>query len=234
MAEIKAVLWDVDGTLLDFLAAARAAVKTCFSLFGLGECTDEMITQYSAINVRWWQALERGEYTKPEILVGRFVEFFAARGIDTAVAPAFNAEYQLRLGDTIVFCPHAKETVLALRGRVAQCAVTNGTKVAQDKKLDRSGLDKLLDPIFISEVIGAEKPSREFFAPVLAALEGIKPEEMLIIGDSLTSDIRGGINAGIRTCWYNPNGHAAPPELSIDYTISDIAEVLQIVEKSAQ
>ena len=212
MREIKAVLWDVDGTLLDFLAAEREAIKTCFSLFGLGECTDEMIAQYSAINVRWWQALERGEYTKPEILVGRFAEFFTARGIDTAVAPAFNA----------------------LRGRAAQCAVTNGTKVAQDKKLDRSGLDKLLDPIFISEVVGAEKPSREFFAPVFAAFPGIKPEEMLIVGDSLTSDIRGGINAGVQTCWYNPRGHAAPPELSIDYTISDIAEVLQIVEKSAQ
>ncbi len=124
--------------------------------------------------------------------------------------------------------------MLALRGRAAQCAVTNGTKVAQDKKLDRSGLDKLLDPIFISEVVGAEKPSREFFTPVFAAFPGIKPEEMLIVGDSLTSDIRGGINAGVQTCWYNPRGHAAPPELSIDYTISDIAEVLQIVEKSAQ
>ena len=151
MDEIRAVLWDVDGTLLDFLAAERAAIKTCFSLFGLGECTDEMIAQYSAINVRWWQALERGEYTKPEILVGRFTEFFAARGIDPAVAPAFNAEYQVRLGDTIVFCPHALETVQALRGRVAQCAVTNGTKIAQDKKLARSGLDRLLDRIFISE-----------------------------------------------------------------------------------
>ena len=143
MSNIKAVLWDVDGTLLDFLAAEREAIKTCFSLFGLGECTDEMIAQYSAINVRWWQALERGEYTKPEILVGRFAEFFTARGIDTAVAPAFNAEYQLRLGDTIKFCPHALETVQALRGIAAQCAVTNGTKIAQDKKLERSGLDKL-------------------------------------------------------------------------------------------
>ena len=84
MREIKAVLWDVDGTLLDFLAAEREAIKTCFSLFGLGECTDEMIAQYSAINVRWWQALERGEYTKPEILVGRFVEFFTARGANFA------------------------------------------------------------------------------------------------------------------------------------------------------
>ena len=201
MSNIKAVLWDVDGTLLDFLAAEREAIKTCFSLFGLGECTDEMIAQYSAINVRWWQAL---------------------------------AEYQLRLGDTIKFCPHALETVQALRGIAAQCAVTNGTKIAQDKKLERSGLDKLLDPIFISEVVGAEKPSPAFFAPVFAAFPGIKPEEMLIVGDSLTSDIRGGVNAGIQTCWYNPHGHAAPPELRIDYTVSDIAEVLQIVEKSAR
>ena len=146
MRNIKAVLWDVDGTLLDFLAAEREAIKTCFSLFGLGECTDEMIAQYSAINVRWWQALERGEYTKPEILVGRFAEFFTARGIDTAVAPAFNAEYQLRLGDTIKFCPHALETVQALRGIAAQCAVTNGTKIAQDKKLERSGLDTAARP----------------------------------------------------------------------------------------
>ena len=233
MSNIKAVLWDVDGTLLDFLAAERAAIRTLFAEFSLGECTDEMIAQYSAINVRWWQALERGEYTKPEILVGRFMEFFAARGIDTAAAPAFNAEYQLRLGDTIEFCPHALETVRALRGRVKQCAVTNGTKVAQDKKLARSGLETMLDAIFISEVVGAEKPSGEFFAPVFAAFDGIKPEEMLIVGDSLTSDIRGGVNAGIRTCWYDPDGRAAPPELSIDYIISDIAEVLQIVEKSA-
>lgn len=122
----------------------------------------------------------------------------------------------------------------ALRGIAAQCAVTNGTKIAQDKKLERSGLDKLLDPIFISEVVGAEKPSPAFFAPVFAAFPGIKPEEMLIVGDSLTSDIRGGVNAGIQTCWYNPHGHAAPPELRIDYTVSDIAEVLQIVEKSAR
>ena len=176
----------------------------------------------------------RSKNTKPEILVGRFAEFFTARGIDTAVAPAFNAEYQLRLGDTIKFCPHALETVQALRGIAAQCAVTNGTKIAQDKKLERSGLDKLLDPIFISEVVGAEKPSPAFFAPVFAAFPGIKPEEMLIVGDSLTSDIRGGVNAGIQTCWYNPGGHAVPPELRIDYTVSDIAEVLQIVEKSAR
>ena len=232
MAKIKAVLWDVDGTLLDFLAAEREAIKTCFSLFGLVECTDEMIAQYSAINVRWWQALERGEYTKPEILVGRFAEFFTARGIDTAVAPAFNAEYQLRLGDTIKFCPHALETVQALRGIAAQCAVTNGTKYAQTIKLARSGLDKLLSPIFISDDIGAEKPSARFFEAVFASLDGIAPEEMLIVGDSLTSDMCGGRNAGIPTCWYNPR-RLPPDDLPVDFVIEDLAEVLQIVEKSA-
>ena len=193
-----------------------------------------MIAQYSAINVRCGRRSSAASIRSRRSRVGRFAEFFTARGIDTAVAPAFNAEYQLRLGDTIKFCPPALEPVQALRGIAAQCAVTNGTKIAQDKKLERSGLDKLLDPIFISEVVGAEKPSPAFFAPVFAAFPGIKPEEMLIVGDSLTSDIRGGVNAGIQTCWYNPKGHAAPPELRIDYTIPDIAEVLQIVEKSAQ
>ncbi len=98
---IRAVLWDVDGTLLDFLAAERAAVRTCFAIFGLGECSDEMLEEYSRINVRWWQALERGERTKPEILVGRFTEFFANHGIDPAATVPFNEEYQIRLGDTI-------------------------------------------------------------------------------------------------------------------------------------
>ena len=186
MSNIKAVLWDVDGTLLDFLAAEREAIKTCFSLFGLGECTDEMIAQYSAINVRWWQALERGEYTKPEILVGRFAEFFTARGIDTAVAPAFNAEYQLRLGDTIKFCPHALETVQALRGIAAQRRDERHEDCAGQKAQSARGLISRSDPIFISEVVGAGKPSPAFFAPVFAAFPGIKPEETPIVGDSLT------------------------------------------------
>ena len=229
MAKIKAVLWDVDGTLLDFLAAERAAIRTCFSVFRLGECTDEMIAEYSAINLRWWQALERGEVTKPEVVVGRFEEFFASRGIDTSVAAAFNTEYQRRLGDTIVFCPNALETVLALRGSVVQCAVTNGTKYAQTIKLARSGLDKLLSPLFISDDIGAEKPSARFFEAVFASLDGIAPEEMLIVGDSLTSDIRGGNNAGILCCWYNPEHDERPDGLRIDYEITDLNEVKNII-----
>ena len=115
-----------------------------------------------------------------------------------------------------------------------QCVVSNGTVVAQTKKLTRSGLGALMDGVFLSEQLGAEKPKKKFFDQVFAAIGPVEKGETMIVGDSLTSDIRGGVNAGIQTCWYNPKGHTAPPELRIDYTVSDIAEVLQIVEKSAR
>ncbi len=227
---IRAALWDVDGTLLDFLAAERAAIRSCFAIFDLGECTDAMLEEYSAINVRWWQALERGEKSKTEILVGRFLEFFQNHGIDPAAAVPFNEEYQIRLGDTIVFSEGALETVRALRGRVIQCAVTNGTKIAQQRKLRRSGLDALLDYIFISEDLGAEKPSPAFFDRVFEALPGISRSEALIVGDSLTSDIRGGLNAGVRTVWYDPWDREPPPDLRIDHRIRSLREVPALLD----
>ena len=98
---IKTVLWDVDNTLLDFLAAERAAIKSLFTDYGLGECSDEMISRYSKINVSFWQRLERNEITKPEVLVGRFLQFFGEYGIDTRIVPEFNSRYQLKLDDTI-------------------------------------------------------------------------------------------------------------------------------------
>ena len=222
---IRAVLWDVDGTLLDFQAAERAAVRTGFSRRGLGTCTDEMLRVYSRINLKYWEALERGEMTKPEILVNRFREFFALYGIDPDVAPAFNEDYQLDLGDTVVFRPGALETVTALQGRVLQCAVTNGTKIAQRRKLARSGLDALLDAVFISEDLGAEKPHPAFFDRVFAVLGDVPREETLIVGDSLTSDIRGGVNAGVRTAWYNPEGKPLPKELRVDHDLRSLEEV---------
>ncbi len=229
MGKIKAVLWDIDGTLLDFQVAERHAIRACFSKLQLGECTDEMLQDYVEINVGYWRRLERGELTKPQVLVGRFEEFFGKYGIDPAAAQAFNEEYQVRLGDTICFCKNALETVRALHGQVRQYAVTNGTKTAQERKLTESGLDKLLEGVFISEMIGIEKPMKAFFDKVFQEIGAYKPEEMMIVGDSLTSDIKGGNNAGIVTCWYNPGGEKRPEGLRIDYEIKDIKEILEIV-----
>lgn len=229
MRRIKVVLWDIDGTLLNFKEAEKYAIRVCFEKFGLGECTDQMLREYSAINGRYWRGLECGEYTKPQVLVGRFEEFFEKYGIDTSIASSFNDEYQIRLGDTVCFCENGLETVRALKGKVLQYAVTNGTKAAQDRKLANSGLDQLLDGIFISEEIGIEKPMTGFFDKVFREIGAYRKDEMMIVGDSLTSDMQGGSNVGIVTCWYHPEGKETPGNLKIDYEIHDIKQVLEIV-----
>ena len=226
---IKTILWDIDATLLDFHAAERQAIKTLFERFKLGECTDEMIRRYSKINRSYWERLERGEVTKPQVLVGRFEDFFATEGIDTSIASEFNKAYQLSLGDTIVFCDDGYNIVKSLKGKVKQYAVSNGTIVAQTKKLRLSGLGALFDGVYLSEDLGVEKPNVKFFNKVFADIGPINKDEIVIIGDSLTSDIRGGNNAGILACWYNPSRAISNGDYKIDYEIADLHEIYDIL-----
>ena len=226
----KVVLWDIDGTLLDFEKAEEAGIRGCFERFNLGECTDEMLEEYKVINRGYWQAMERGEIEKPVLLVKRFEDFLNAYGLDSSVAAEFNELYQVLLGETVVFTPHAWETIQALKGKVLQCAVTNGTKVAQDGKLKNSKLDTEFDYIFISEVVGIEKPNVGFFDTVFTKIGKYAPDEVLIVGDSLTSDIQGGVNAGIRTCWFNPKGAENTSKLKPDFEIRNVGEVLEILK----
>lgn len=229
MSKIKVILWDVDGTLLNFEEAEKAAIRTCFKIFELGECSDEMLKDYSEINKGYWKRLERGEITKKEVLEGRFREFFAKYDLDCSVVENFNAQYQISLGDTTVFYENGLETVQACKGKIPQYAVTNGTKVAQDRKLTNSGLINILDGVFISEEVGIEKPGVEFFEKVFEKIGEFDKSEIMIIGDSLTSDIQGGNNAGIVTCWFNPNGKKEETALRIDYEINNLIQVLDIV-----
>ena len=226
---IKVILWDVDGTLLDFKKAEYAAIKKCFEIFHLGECTDEMIQRYSVINRRYWEKLERKEITKQEVLVNRFIEFFETEDIQTDCAVEFNKEYQKWLGETICFCDDSYELLKSLKGRVKQYAVTNGTKAAQDRKLSKSGLIDIFDGVFISEVVGCEKPGIEFFEYVWEKIGDYKKDEIMIVGDSLTSDIQGGNNAGIVCCWYNPKAIKNDSNLRIDYEIDDLQKVEEIL-----
>lgn len=225
----KYILWDVDGTILDFIKAEANAIKSLFKKYNLGECTDAMIKDYSAINAKYWKMLEKNEITKPQVLMGRFIEFFESRGIDTSIAESFNRDYQLALGDTIEFCPHAMETLLSQKGQYTLVAVTNGTKIAQDKKLRLSGLHKVFDYIFISEDVGFEKPNVEYFDYVFSHI-GLKDKrEAIIIGDSLTGDMRGGNNAGIDTCWYNPNGNTNDLGIKVTYETDHLSKINEII-----
>ena len=188
-----------------------------------------MIKRYSETNKTYWQRLERGEITKHEVLVGRFKEFFKSEGLDSSVAEDFNSLYQLYLGDTIVYHDDSLEIVKSLQGRVRQYVVSNGTVEAQLKKLRLSGLGELMDGIFLSEHIGVEKPNIEFFDRVFEEIGSADRSSILIAGDSLTSDIQGGNNAGIVTCWYNPQGDKAPDKYRIDYEISDLHQIYEFL-----
>lgn len=226
---ITTILWDIDGTLLDFEKAESFAIKSLFAELCLGECSDEMIARYSAINKKYWERLERGELSKQQILIGRFADFFTLEGLDASLAEIFNSKYQLRLGDTIAFCDSAYDIVKALKGRVKQYAVSNGTVAAQTKKLKLSGLQELFDGVFLSDELGAEKPDIEFFKKVFASIEETDRSKILIVGDSLTSDIQGGNNAEILCCWYNPKKKIASHKLKIDYEIGNLSEIFDIL-----
>lgn len=223
------ILWDIDGTVLDFLASEAYAIRTLFKKYNLGECSDEMLKQYSAINVKYWQMLERNELSKPEILVGRFREFFSIIGVDVTIAESFNKEYQVTLGDYVEFVDKAKDILLSQKGKYTLVAVTNGTKVAQEKKLRLSGLDEIFDAIFISELVGAEKPNTTYFDYVFEKMGITDKKEVLLIGDSLTSDMQGGFLAGIDTCWFNPEHKPNTLNIPITYEIDNLGKIEEIV-----
>jgi HAD hydrolase, TIGR02254 family len=229
MSKYKYLLWDIDGTILNFEKAEKRAIRTLFEKFNLGECTDEMLSHYIEINKKYWKLLECGKMKKERILVERFEEFFEKEGIRTDVASEFNKAYQLALGDTVVFNDDALDIIKAQKKNYQIIIVTNGTAIAQKKKLERSGLDKIADNIFISEEVGYEKPSIHFFERVKAKAGIDDVSQAVIIGDSLTSDIQGGVNAGIDTCWYNPKEEVNDTNLKPTYIIKNLHELCEIV-----
>lgn len=229
MAKYKYLLWDIDGTIINFELAERAAIRSLFKRFKLGDCSDEMLMYYSQINKRYWQLMESGKIKKDKMLVERFIEFFSNKGINADIAAEFNKEYQIALCDTIVFNDDAIDIIKHQKKTCKIIIVTNGTEVVQEKKLERSGLNDIADNVFISEVVGFEKPNIKFFEKVILEV-GIKDlKEALIIGDSLTSDIQGGHNIGIDTCWYNPKNEENTTLLNPTYTIRNLHELENII-----
>ncbi len=225
---VTTLLWDVDGTLLDFDYSMRYSLRKCFRTVGR-ELTEEMIERYAQINDSYWKKLERGEVTRQELLSARFRDFFAEYGLTGIDQQAFREEYQKGLGSTYAFLDDALTVVKSLQGHFRQYAVTNGVTATQENKLKLSGLSEVMDGIFISETVGAAKPSRAFFDCCLEQLEEKDKDRILIIGDSMTSDILGGKQAGIRTCWYNPGEKPHACEYRADYEIAVLQQIYEVL-----
>lgn len=229
---IKVILWDLDGTLLDFKTSESCSIKNAFRRFSLGECTDETVKLYSDINQECWQMLERGEITKEQTLLLRFERFFDEYGIKGITPQEFCAVYENGLPETNVFIDNGYEIVSSLKGKYKQYAVTNGAYAVQTERLKRSGLGKLFDGVFISDEVGYEKPSPLFFDYVRRHIVDVPLDEILIVGDSLTSDIKGGNNMGIKTCLYSPEkAEYNKNEYKINYVISSLDEINSVLEK---
>ncbi len=224
---IKTLLWDVDGTLLDFLQAERYGMRKCLAEIGV-EMTDAMLECYSAINHSWWAKLERGEATRRNVFVERLREFFARYDIVYDDYDRFNARYQEALGEAVFPIDDCIRLLEKLKPLYKLYFVTNGSKRAQELKLAKSGLDRLVDGVFISEEVGYQKPLKEFF-DVVKEKTGYVEEETLIIGDSLSSDMLGGNNAGILCCWYNPKEAERNGDVRIDYEIKNLWELCDIL-----
>lgn len=228
---IKAILWDIDNTLLDFEAAEAMAMRNLFARYQFGSCTEAMLARYSAINKRYWARLERRELTREAVLIGRFREFFQAERLDERQAEGFNQDYQLELGECCVFMDEADSLLRQLNAEgYRQYAVTNGTARAQKKKLRRSGLERLLDDCFISEYLNYDKPSPKFFELVFERIPE-RRRECLLVGDSLSSDILGAANAGVLSCWYNPKHGKNHTGIHPDYELDDLRKLPELLKK---
>lgn len=227
MVRYPYLLFDADDTLFSFPAANRAAFAAACAVSGL-TFSDALLEQYERHNSALWKQFDRGEVTKDFLVLERFRRFFAELGIyaDPALA---NDVHLTTLGNSAVLMPHAAEVVKTLAKTHRLFVVTNAVARVQKSRLSKSEIAPYIEAAFISEEAGAAKPTRAYFDYVFAHIDGITKDNCLLIGDSLTSDILGANEYGLKCCWFNPAHAPNPDKLSVDYEISDLRELYAIV-----
>ena len=214
-----AILIDADDTLFDFRGAEKNAIGAIIQQLGI---MDEAAPQvYHRLNKACWEAFERGEVTQAELRVRRFRDFLRHYGLDADPREVGEA-YTEALSHQSLLLPGALEAVQAVAARLPVAVVTNGIPKVQHGRMDPSPLRKYLSAFIISGELGVQKPDPRMLYAALEALGGVDRSRALMVGDSLTSDIRAANRAGIDACWFNPEGKVAPPEYSIRYEIADI------------
>ncbi len=225
---IEFLFLDLDDTILDFHKAERLALAKTFRELGL-EPTEEVMGRYHLINRAHWEALERKELTREQVLTGRFEVLFRQYGI--AVDPAHCARtYEGNLSVGHYFLPGAEEAVEALSRKYKLYITSNGTARVQEGRLKSANIGRFFREIFISQEIGINKPDIGYFQRCFARIPGFDPARAMIVGDSLTSDIQGGINAGIRTCWVNGEGKPGREDIRPDYEIQSLAQLEALLD----
>ena len=226
----KVLLWDLDNTLLDFNLAQRNSLKHVFERFSLGECSEDVLEKFAEINARHWQMLEKGEITKKALGKSRFKELLNYCGKAGMANPIeMDREFENGICHTISFIDDSHNLLNRLKRDYALYCITNGDKNVQRQRIKVAMFNNIFRDLFISEEIKYDKPSKEFFDYALKKIIPCEKDEILVIGDSLSSDMRGANNASLKCCWYNPNGIPQPNDLRIDYEIKELSEIKNIL-----
>ena len=225
---IEFLFLDLDDTILDFHKAERIAISKTIRQFGV-EPTEEVLNRYHVLNKWHWEQLELGKLTRAEVLVNRFAALFSELGV-TVDAAACAKAYEKNLSIGHYFLPGAEEAVDALSKKYRLFLASNGTASVQKGRMTSANLYRFFEKVFVSQEIGHNKPSKAYFDACFAQIPDFDPARAIMVGDSLSSDIRGGINAGIRTVWVNP-AHAAPnPDIPADYEIEALSQLEALLE----
>ena len=222
----KILLFDLDDTLLDFEANETNSLNKLFQLNGY-TFSDELFRIYDSVNKRLWADYETGDLKLAEVLNTRFSKTMNQLG-EAVDGIEWEKQYRELLGNGHEFMDGALELCQSLSKSHRLFIVTNGVTKTQIKRLRLSGLDKFFEDVFTSEVIGYQKPSKGFFNYIKDNIKDFRAEDSLIIGDSLNTDIKGGIMAGIDTCWLNTKAKKHSPEIQSTYTITRLEELYSI------
>jgi 2-haloacid dehalogenase len=221
------LLFDADGTLFDYDRAEGQALQKTLAQFGLPYQANTLAA-YQKINSDLWKQMELGRTTPAELQVTRFAQLFDCLGLACS-AEAFNQSYLVYLADSSELIAGADKTVHALRSGHSIAILTNGLRLVQRKRLAASSIHDCIDAIVISDEVGAAKPYPAYYDAAFRMMGNPPKDRTLMIGDSLTSDILGGVRYGIDTCWFNPRGLPRPADLPITYEIRQLVELVEIV-----
>ena len=225
---LKTIFFDLDDTLLDFSRAEAEALGRALRTFDIDPAS-AVLDRYHVINREQWELLEEGVLTRDQVLTRRFDLLFEELGVCRSSREVCDC-YEGLLAEGHWFVPGAQELLAELAPRYGLYLASNGAAAVQRARLKSAGISPYFKNIFISEELGADKPSPAFFVAAFAAIPDFDPASALMVGDSLTSDIRGGRNAGIRTCWFNPQRKPARPDITPDDMITDLGQLPALLD----
>ncbi|MFZ0547844.1 MAG: YjjG family noncanonical pyrimidine nucleotidase [Candidatus Promineifilaceae bacterium] len=223
----KWILFDADNTLFDYDAAERGALSSTFEELGR-PLLPEHVATYRQINHRNWLAFEQGEITQAVLRVRRFEQFITALEMKEEPLPV-SQRYLFHLGNRTDLIEGALELMETLHGRIGLMMITNGLKDVQRSRLKQSEIGRFFSDVVISEEVGFAKPDGRIFDIAFERMGNPQKSEVLVVGDSLTSDIQGGLDYGVDTCWFNPGKRPNTLDKEVSFEIGQLAELTQIL-----